>query len=74
MPGAGPGSDSCILSHHGTRVRKSRQNWVDTDSWHAAFGMQGSLALRDLNNAIELDDTYVQGYVHRGKLHRQMCK
>ena len=35
---------------------------------------QGSQALRDLNVAIENDATFVQGYIHRGKLHRQMCK
>ncbi len=35
---------------------------------------QASQALRDLNKAIENDDAFVQGYIHRGKLHRQMCK
>jgi DnaJ family protein C protein 3 len=35
---------------------------------------QASQALRDLNQAIENDNTFVQGYITRGKLHRQMCK
>ncbi|KAG2448958.1 hypothetical protein HYH02_005712 [Chlamydomonas schloesseri] len=30
-------------------------------------------ALRDLNKAVELDDAFVQGYINRGKLQRQMC-
>lgn len=34
---------------------------------------QGSLALRDLNSAIEQDNTFTTGYIHRGKVHRQMC-
>ncbi|KAG2501822.1 hypothetical protein HYH03_000321 [Edaphochlamys debaryana] len=32
-----------------------------------------SQALRDLNKAVELDAGFVQGYIHRGKLQRQMC-
>jgi tetratricopeptide (TPR) repeat protein len=31
---------------------------------------QHSAALRDLNQAIAADDTFTQGYLHRGKLHR----
>lgn len=34
---------------------------------------QHSQALRDLDRALELDDTFVQGYIHRGKLQRQLC-
>lgn len=34
---------------------------------------QSSQGLKDLNRAIENDEAFVQGYLHRGKLHRQMC-
>lgn len=34
---------------------------------------QASLALRDFNTALELDDSNVNGYIHRGKLRRQTC-
>lgn len=34
---------------------------------------QASQALRDLNKALELDSSYVQGYIYRGKLLRQTC-
>jgi DnaJ family protein C protein 3 len=30
-------------------------------------------ALRDLDAALEVDGNYTTGYLHRGKLHRQMC-
>ncbi|GIL63490.1 hypothetical protein Vafri_17539 [Volvox africanus] len=32
-----------------------------------------SQALRDLNKAVELDSKFIQGYLNRGKLQRQMC-
>lgn len=34
---------------------------------------QSSSALRDLDKAIEYDSTFVNGYLHRGRLHKQMC-
>jgi len=34
---------------------------------------QHSAALRDLNHAIAADAGFTQGYLHRGKLHRQLC-
>ena len=34
---------------------------------------QSSSALRDLNKAIEYDASFIQGYLHRGRLHKQMC-
>jgi tetratricopeptide (TPR) repeat protein len=27
-------------------------------------------ALKDLDRAVDVDDTFMQGYLHRGKLHR----
>uniref|UniRef100_A0A383VTQ7 J domain-containing protein n=1 Tax=Tetradesmus obliquus TaxID=3088 RepID=A0A383VTQ7_TETOB len=30
-------------------------------------------ALKDLDRAVDVDDTFMQGYLHRGKLHRQVC-
>ncbi|PNH04734.1 Serine/threonine-protein phosphatase 5 [Tetrabaena socialis] len=34
---------------------------------------QPSQALRDLDKAVELDGSFVQGLINRGKLQRQMC-
>ncbi len=31
---------------------------------------QNSHALRDLDQAVEMDPTYTQGFLHRGKLHK----
>lgn len=36
---------------------------------------QQAQALRDLNAAVELEGgSFTQAWLHRGKLHRQMCK
>jgi len=34
---------------------------------------QHSQALRDLDRAVEMDGKFTQGYLHRGRLHRQAC-
>jgi len=34
---------------------------------------QSDKALKDLNKAVEVDPTFVQGYLNRGKIHRTMC-
>ena len=70
------GEYNAAIRHYTTAIELDPKASVLYTKRAAAYmsSRQGSQALRDLNHAIEHDSSNTGSYIHRGKLHRQMCK